>query len=308
MSYSFKDEVIKRLPTGHRFVNISSVSEYMSEIYTVKEACRCVITMNKFDITKYFEKIPTITMGRTDTFNDLYERINELYSLGIQQGLDYYNSDALKPSSEPRYVILPINGNSYCYRGFIRCYVVLDELSGHYEASNRDLHKLSFAESFNDIKLRLHFMGNLFTCEDMFNEDRLTEQFIDVVVKDLDHIHQPGATFMTRRMLEVVTVVDVFNDGISNILLIKLYDELSFIRFHSPTGQLPVIKNNEKYDLETSTANAVLVGIENSVAEDPEEGKGGTNIQQSDSDISIDVVTPEEEIITPKKKTRKKKK
>lgn len=306
MSYSFKDEVIKRLPTGHRFVTMTSLNEYQTEIYTVKDAQRRVIVMNKVDITKRFEKIPTLTVGRTATYNDLYNLINKKYGLGIQQGLDYYNSDALKPSSEPRYVELPINGNSYCYRGMIRCYVLLDALSGTDGGTNRDLHKAHVPDDFNELKFRLHLAGTIFTHEDMFKYDRLTDGFIDVIVKDLDRSIRSGASYAARRLLDAATIVDVFNDGLTDILLLQHYDDKYFIRYHSPTGQLPIIKNNEKYDLETSTANAVLVGIENSVAENPVEGKGETNIQQSDSDITLDVVPPKES--TPKKKTRKKKK
>ncbi|EBY9764017.1 hypothetical protein D5W64_12965 [Salmonella enterica subsp. enterica serovar Saintpaul] len=306
MGYSFKDEVIKRLPTGHRFVTMTSVNEYQTEIYTVKDAQRRVIVMNKVNITSRFEKFPTLTVGRTATYNDLYDLINKKYGLGIQQGLDYYNSDALKPSSEPRYVELPINGNSYCYRGVIRCYVLLDALFGTDGVTNRDLHKEYVANDFNELKFRSHLVGTIFTCKDMFKYDRLTDEFIEVIVKDLDQSIRSGASYTARRLLDAATIVDVFNDGLTDVVLLQLYDDKFPIRFHSPTGQLPVIKNNEKYDLETSTANAVLVGIENSVAENPVEGKGETNIQQSDSDISLDVVSPKES--TPKKKTRKKKK
>lgn len=308
MQYSFRDEVIKRLPAGHQFVTMTSANEFETDILTVKDAIRRTIKMSKVDITRYFESIPTITISKTSNFNDVYSKISDLFGLGLVQGVDYYNSSLVKPSQEALYVELPINSNSSCYRGFIRCYVSLDALSGANKGVVRDLRAVSNVIELDSLKVSLYLAGQLFAFCNPFAEDKLTEQFIHIVVKDMDYAIRSGYTYKFRELLKEATVKDVFNDGLSDIILINLKGEDYFIRYHCPNGSIPLIKNNEKYDLETSTANAVLVGVEDSVAENPGERKGELLYTASRSDIPIEVVTPPEEVKPVTKKTRKKKK
>ena len=308
MSYSFRDEVIKALPAGHKFVSMSSANEYETDILTVKDATRRIIKMTKVDIGMYFQRPPTISVSRTANINNVYDKLSDLYGLGLIQGVDYYNSSLVKASQEPLYIELPINPTSSCYRGVIRCYVTLEAFSGSSIESIRNLHTVSTINETDAIKLRHYLMGNIFTFEFPFTEDTLSEQFIHIVVKDMDMFIRSGFTYTVRQLLKEVIVQDVFNDGISDVILVNFNNENHFIRYHCPHGSTPLIKNNEKYDLETSTANAVLVGAEDSVAENPGEGKGGLLYTASRSDIPIEVVTPQEEELPVKKKTRKKKK
>ena len=305
MSYSFQKEVISRLPAGHKFVRLYSISETECMVETVKDATKRSLVMKKVDLSTYFLKIPTIAMGSTETYNDLYQRISDMFGLDLQKGNDYYDSSAIKPTTDARYVELPIGKDSRAYMGFIRCYVTSDMFTGTgVDKINRDLRGLSGDDILGPLKVRMFFSGNLFTIDgQMFLEDKLSDGLIEKIVRTMyDELGNEVAEQYRTELVDAV-ISDTFNDGVSDIVLTNLPSNgHTFIRFISSPDDLPLIKNNEDDDHATDTTQVVLVGDDDQVLENPDEGKGETNIQQSDSDIPNPSVVP----VTPKKKSKKK--
>lgn len=305
MSYSFKDEVVKRLPVGHRFVRIYSSSNRESIVETVKDAIKQTLRMKKVDLTSYFSQFPTFSVRETETFNDLYKRISARYGLGLEMNLDYYDSRPVRPTSVTQYVELPIKADSYGYYGVIRCNVILDALAGDNVTVKRDVTETTSQSQFNYLKVRTYFMSKPFTTDlPLFVEDRLSVPFIEAITADMDREVYFGWSDFYKGILSEAVIEDVFNDGLSDILVVRTHKDIPFfIRF---SGVLPLIKNNEDIDTETDTSKEVLVGSEDSVAENPVEGKGELLYTVERSDIPTEVVTPEE-TTTPTKKARKKK-
>lgn len=305
MSYSFKDEVVKRLPVGHRFVRIYPSSNRESIVETVKDAIKQTLRMKKVDLASYFSQFPTFSVRETETFNDLYKRISARYGLGLEMNLDYYDSRPVRPTSVTQYVELPIKADSYGYYGVIRCNVILDALAGDNVTVKRDATETTSQTQFNYLKVRTYFMSKPFTTDlPLFVEDRLSVPFIEAITADMDREVYFGWSDFYKGILAEAVIEDVFNDGLSDILVVRTHKDIPFfIRF---SGELPLIKNNEDIDTETDTSKEVLVGSEDSVAENPVEGKGELLYTAERSDIPTEVVTPEE-TTTPTKKARKKK-
>lgn len=307
MSYSFKDEVINRIPKGHRFVDMTSVSETETVVETVKDAIRHTLSMDKVNLSDYFFKLPTISLSSSGTYNDLYAKISDYYGLGLINGVDYYDSKAVKPTQEARYVELPINHNSHAYYGLIRCYVTTDVFGGISSDVVRDLSLTSHDHLLMSIKIRHYLMGSVFSLtSDMFIGDKLSAEFINHIVSDMyGNIDIEYVNEYQDKLTQAV-VVDCFNDGLSDLVLIKIPNDLNpiFIRFSSQLDDLPIIKNNESIDLETRTLKEVLVGEDDSVSEDPGEGKGDLLYTAERSDSP----NPVSSLKTVAKKTRRKKK
>lgn len=303
MKYSFKDEVIKRLPFGHRLINMRSISATQTVIDTVKEAMKQHLTMDKVDLSNYFMKIPTLGLLGTATYNDLYEAISQKFSLDLIKNVDYYDSRAIKPSQVPQYVELPITATSIAYCGVIRCRVVLGLFDGISD-SVRDLRSHGQYELAQSLKLELFLMGNLFTIDGtMFVEDKLTKEFATHIGNRVSDNIDYGTGLALIDTLSNSLIVDCFTDGLSDIILVKLPDnELITIRFTSHSDDLPIIKNNESLDLETSASKEVFVEDTNGVSEDPDEGKGELLYTAECSDIP----NPSLSVSKSKKKSRKK--
>lgn len=317
MSYSFKDEVISRIPDTHKFIRMFSVNDTETSIETLSNGAKFTSLMRKVDITTLFSKLPTIHVGTDMTYNDLYEEISTLYGLGLVKNIDYYNSDAVKPSSAPRYVELPISSDSYGYYGVIRCYVVLGALTGIKRNVIRDLRGKDISKYLLRVKVKAVLMSKCFVgSRNNFIENRFTISFINEFLPEIETLLGKDVSLYFANILPRSTITDFFSDGISDIVVVRCPDgEVFLVRIKTLVDDIPVI-SNETIDVKTDDSKELLVGNEIEVSEQPEEGKGDLNIQQSDSDISLLSVSPQESIMedtqevvdqpVTKKRTRKK--
>lgn len=279
MSYSFKDDVAGRLPAGHSLIRIYSTGETESNIETIAGSVKHTFNMAKVDISPWFFKVPTISLKANATYNDLYAALSDVYSMGLAEGVDYYNSSPVKPTEVRQYVELPFLKDSYGYRGEMRCYYVKDDFGGITGQVERNLTTVDMTEGFARLKIRNYLAGNLFTySRPIFVEDRLSIGFIDYVSSiSYDELGPVGPGLLRNELIRS-TVVDVFNDGISDIAILNTdSNELTFLRYLSRPGDLPVIKNNESSDLEIDNSKGLPIGDRDSSSENPGQGKGDIN-------------------------------
>ena len=317
--YSFKDELLTQIPEGHIVTGVRAVSEEVTVVETSEHHAKHVFTLSKMDISSLFKKVPTLSVGTDWTYNDLYAKISDIYSLGLVRGIDYDNQQAIKPSVTLRYEELPLLVNSYGYYGKIPCNIVIGSLCGICNNSQRDL-RGGLAPYLKALKLQSFLMSKRFGTDQgtNFSGDHFSVAFIEAIRIEAEQ--EVGQKY-SEILVDILThsVIDFFfSDGLSDLCSLKSYDgEVYLIRINTSSDDLPVI-SNETNDLETSDSKGLLVGMRLRLSENPEEGKGEINIQQSDSDISVPLVTPEEntnqvteevteKVTTPVKRTKKKK-
>lgn len=232
MAYSFQNEVIKSLPTGHRFIRMVSGANNTTIVHTVKNAVKHELVMPKMDISRYFYKIPTISIPENSSYNDLYELISERYGLGLQKNIDFYNSSTVPVTESPVYMELPVNESCCAYYGNIRCYVLKHNLYNGNLKPVRDLTSTDGSTYLNKLKIKSYFIGKLICLADHLTIGKtLTPDIVELLVSDMDSQTYPGASDSYRYILSDAKVIDLFNDGISDILLIETFQGLLSIRY-----------------------------------------------------------------------------
>lgn len=232
MTYSFQDEVIKSLPVGHRFIRMVSGSPTTTIVHTVKEAVKYQLEMAKVDIGSYFNKIPTIPLPENSTYNDLYDVLSKRYGLGLQKNVDYYNSAILSFTGDTTYVELPVSDSCCAFHGNLRCYIVKHNLSNGTQSPIRDLTDVDGSSYLNKLKAKSYFLGKLICLANTPSiGDILSSDVIELLVSDMDKETYPGASDGYRYILSDAKVIDLFNDGISDIILIETYQGLITVRY-----------------------------------------------------------------------------
>ena len=294
MGYSFKDDVIARLPAGHTFVRMYSTGDQQTSVETSLNGVKNVFIMEKVDLSTYFFKMPTIALEAGKTFNDLYEKISDLYSLGMQRNVDFYNSDVVEVGTTPRFFELPISRNSYGYSGIIRCFVIECEFSGSGSEINNDISGQDLAVAMSHLKFRNFLAGNLFqTDPPLFIENHLSAALIDKITANLDEEIVVGASDTFREELSTSTVVDVFSDGLSDIaVLLTSGHDLYHLRFKSEPNDLPIIKNGNS-DVKTDDSKELPVGEGGNVntgeqSELPNSSTEGELVTDDDLELEIE--------------------
>ncbi len=317
--YSFKDDVLKQLPEGQVFSRIYSISDTETIVEAKENSAVKTYTLPKVDISSLFTKLPTIAVGTSWTYNDLYAKISDIYSLGLVQGIDYYNNQAVKPSVVARIEQLPISKDSYGYYGNIPCNVVIGTLAGISNETKRDL-RGGLGPYLKALKLQSFLMSKRFGCDcgANFIGDRFSGLFIEGISQQAKEELSEEMGILLADILSGSFIDFFFSDGVSDICSLKGSNgEIFLIRIRTLSNDIPIF-SNEGIDVKTDNSKGLLVGMRLRMSENPEEGKGEINIQQSDSDISVLLVTPEEstdqvteevkeEVTPPVKKTRKKK-
>lgn len=290
MSYSFKDEVEKGLPSGSKMVRMFSMGEKETSIEVLRGPMKVTLTMTKVDISKYFGKTPIVKVVCGETYNDLYARISEVYGLGLELGIDYYNSSPIDSCSDGmKYITLPISKDSYGYYGSFSVYVSRDPLALSEVKYDRNLsgHPQEYVLSF--LKFKSHLVSQIFTsARPIFVENRLSIGFvIDIMMSAINSLN--GKTEFYREELIAGIVIDTFSDGISDIALVKLRSgSLVSLRFRSEIGDLPIIKNNDDSDHEIDNSEEGSIGSGNSESENPGDGEGDLNIPNGSEDPNSD--------------------
>lgn len=275
MSYSFKEDVIARLPAGHELLRMFSINDNQTTIETIKNGIKRSFIMDKVDISPYFMKLPTITFSEVGTLNDLYKVLSDMYGLGLAETVDYFNAVEITPTTTPQYYSLPISSNSCGFKGEMRCLVVSCPFSGMNGSVQRDLTHVDVSDVVRKLRVRNHLTGHLFTSvKPPFINTRLSNEFIANIVTLLDEEDNVKNTLTTD--LTKAKIVDIFNDGISDIILVLSNGELFHIRFQTKFTNLTLF-NNRGNDSKTDDSEELPVGNGNSSAENPVSGEGDIN-------------------------------
>lgn len=267
MSYSFKEDVISKLPSNCTFLRMYSLGPDTSSIDVTKNNIKTTLTMTKVDLTDYFLKVPTIRMDSGTKMNDLYNKISDMFGLGLLANVDYYDTTPLNLSSNALYVELPISNNSYGYKGTIRCYVVLDAFNGGCPCTDRNLCLSKTQDTLLRLKLRNYFMGNMAKIETLYYvENSLSLEFIYSLLSNVNEELGADVSSWVKDLLIGSTLKETYTDGLSDIAIIITKDnELFQIRYLGNT-----IKNNEKDDSTSDNSQELPDGN----GEDPVGGKG----------------------------------
>lgn len=282
MSYNFKDDIASRLPEGYTIYQIYSLSADVTRIEGIKGPLKTFFELKKVDLDDYFLKIPTVTVPATVTMNDLYALLSEIYGLGLVSGVDYYDSSALNPSSAPQYVELPISANGYGYKGSMRCYIVLETLTGYNVSAQRDITEVDIKSQLNKLKFRNFLMGSVISIkQSQFVDNTLSLEFI-VAIIDLFSTEVDETTLAEfKSLLTTARVVEKYSDGLSDVAVIISNQELFQIRF------ITSLKNNGVNDSTSDNSQGLTDGDTESSAENPVGGEGDyNNTEQSEDPYS----------------------
>lgn len=239
MSYNFKDDLASRLPEGFAIYQIYSLNVDFTRIEGIKGSLKTLFELKKVDISDYFTKIPSIAVPANVTMNDLYDLISRIYCLGLVAGVDYYNTIPLNPSSVAQYIELPISANSYGYKGLIRCYMVLETLTGVGVGIKRDLTEVDISAKLNKLKFRNFLMGSVISLDEpKFVKNTLSLEFINDIITRFSN--EVGTTTLTefKSLLTSARLVEKYSDGISDIAVIISNQEIFQIRY------ITSLKNN----------------------------------------------------------------
>jgi hypothetical protein len=282
MSYNFKDDLASRLPEGYSIYQIYSLTADMSRIEGVKGNLKTFFELKKVDLSNYLSKIPTISMPGPCTLNDLYARFSDIYGLGLLINVDYFDSTALNPSSAPQYVELPISNNSYGYKGTIRCYVVLGAFTGINPDVERDVSTVDASSRLDLIKFRNYLMAAIVDIhETRFIENSLSLEFITKVMARFKGQVDDTTLETFRGYLTSARVLETYSDGLSDIAVISISQELFQIRYSG------LLKNNGKNDNTSDNSQGLTDGDTEDSAENPVGGEGDyNNTEQSEDPYS----------------------
>lgn len=287
MGYSFKDNVIKNLPAGSTYVRMYAISTSKTIVEVIKGGKTVHFTMDKINLSTLFTRIPVITISSSATYNDLYARISDVYSLGFTKGVDFFNGELVNPTSSMRYIELPVMNDSYGYFGAIRCRVVLSGYDIPINEVNKDFTETGNLGAFDFIKFKTLVMTRIYTLSTpMFIGDKITLEFTNLILSKMtDHFDDEFIKKAEENLL-YSTVVMVVNDGLSDIVILRLKDNLDlFIRFKSNLSDLPVFDGSEiiintTSDVETGASEEVSVGDSDSTSENPVGEEGENNVTE----------------------------
>lgn len=263
MTYSFRDAVIAKLPKSCTFVRMYSTCSEETHIEVLKDGKPLVLSMSKVNISDYFYKTPVFFIGAKKTYNDLYKMISDKYGLGLVDGIDYYDANVIEPTENMQYVEMPVLKDSYGYYGDIRCYIVKGTDGITSPAIEKDLSGEGSDLGLSLVRLRAYGMTSVHTDKrPIFVKNRLSVGFIDSIVGKIEKNGETSLASYCRDVLIQAVVIDNINDGISDLILLRLKSgETLFIRFKSEKGDLPtIVENNDDNDVETDNSKEGLVG------------------------------------------------
>lgn len=291
MSYNFKDDIASRLPEGYSIYQIYSLSGDVTRVEGIKGTIKTFFELKKVDLTNYFFKIPTITVPSSVTMNDLYNLMSEIYGLGLISGVDYYDSSTLNPSSAAQYVELTISNNSYGYKGIMRCYIVLETLTGINVDVQRDISDIDIVSALNKLKFRNFLMGSTISiAQPQFVGNTLSLEFITAAINLFSTEVDESTLAECKSLLVGARVVEKYSDGLSDVAVIISNQELFQIRF------ITSLKNNEENDSTSDSSQELPDGDTESSVENPVSGEGDYNNteQSEDPNSSTEGNNPEE--------------
>lgn len=282
MSYNFKDDIASRLPEGYAIYQIYSLNADVTRIEGIKGSLKTFFELKKVDIGEYFSKIPTITVPQSVTMNDLYDLVSEIYGLGLVRGVDYYDTSILNPSSVAQYIELPISANSYGYKGVIRCYIVLEALTGIGLGIKRDIINVDITAGLNKLKFRNFLMGSIASiAEPKFVKNTLSLEFITAIINRFSTEVDASTLAQCKSLLTGARVVEKYSDGLSDVVVIISNQELFQIRY------IISLKNNGVSDSTSDNSKGLTDGDTDSSAENPVSGEGDyNNTEQSEDPYS----------------------
>jgi hypothetical protein len=272
MSYNFKEDLASRLPKGYSIYQIYALDENTSRIEGIKDNTKTFFHLDKIDLSDYLTKIPTVSLPGPCTMNDVYAKLSDVFGLGLLVNVDYYDSTPVNPSSAHQYVELPISNNSYGYKGVMRCYVVLSALSGINYDVERDVSSIDLTKGLNKLKLRNFLMGCVIKINQVkFIEGSLSLEFVQSITAAFKgQVDEETLTYY-RSLLSGARLMELYSDGLSDIAIISISQELFQIRYSR------LLKNNGKNDNTSDNSQGLPDEKDEGSAENPVGGEGDNN-------------------------------
>lgn len=241
MPYSFKSDVISKLPANYTFVDMFSINGSETNITVKINGITTNLIMPKVDIGKWFINPVVLTVDRYTTYDQLYNRVSELFGLGLIKGIDYFNQELVGVPEHALTVSLPILENSHGYFGSINCLVLDSKKTFNTDLQVRNVKEFNQAFVMMQLRMKTFLSSNIFRIRTpTFQGYRLTIEFVNLLVKDFDEMFGQGYKEMYRDEFLYGTVTKVFNDGLTDIcVLTSMSGESFFIRFGELYGNLP---------------------------------------------------------------------
>lgn len=269
---NFKEMITSHLPSGYQLYQIYALDDSQTRVEGINGSIKTFFVLNKVDLTDYFLRPPTLSLPANSTVNDLYAQLSDIYDLGLEQNVDYLETTALNPSSNALYMELPISRNSYGYKGVLRCYVVLDALTGVNLQVDRDVCCVDITTSLDQLKFRNFLMGGVINLtESKFVSSSLSLEFITAIIDKFAGKVSAESLTLCKGLLSSARIVDRYADEFSDIVVIISSGELFQIRYQES------LKNNETSDNTSDNSQGLPDTGSESSAENPVSGEGDLN-------------------------------
>lgn len=269
---NFKEAISKQLPQGYTLYQLYALSDSQTRIEGINGSIKTFFELTKVDLTDYFQHLPTLSLPAGSTVNDLYAKLSAIYDLGLEQNVDYYNVAVVNPSSNARYMELPLSHNSYGYKGVLRCYVILDAFTGLDLNVERDVSSVDIGASLDLLKFRNFLMGSIIEIEETkFVATSLSLEFVTAIIDRFIPQVKAESLALCKGLLSGARVVDKYADDFSDIVVIISSGELFQIRYQES------LKNNDTSDNTSDNSQGLPDTGDESSAENPVSGEGDLN-------------------------------
>lgn len=197
--------------------------------------------IEKIDLKERFPNPIYLSFPYPPSGNDVFQKLNNVYGLGLVKGIDYYDNERYDFQKE--FITFSISDDSYGFCGSVDIYV---QDSGAVIPSNlpeNDLTHFDFEHYFNEMKLRTILSSTVFNqIEKMFIVEGLSLEFQKKILEYVKPLIPDYQYERLKQTLPYGYVVDLLNDGISDICFIRTQDNFVYpLRFHSTLGDLPVV-------------------------------------------------------------------
>lgn len=284
---TLKDQLITDLPEGHEFVRVYAIDQYRTIVETLVNGTGQEGLLSKISIDEFFSAVPFMVVETQVTYNEVYDFLSRKFNLGLVQGVDYFNNETIIVGDERTYVSLPILADSYGYYGNLGCYLVQSGNTLATQMVSRDLTAYPQTLLNQDVKLRTTLCSTIFRLNGkLFLENRLTSGFVKLIWDTVTVNFPDGQDYLTQRDLVQGVVTNMFNDGLSDIIALKLYNgEVVLIRFASIPGDLP-LKETEVGNILDETSQEDLSGIDGKDLEEAGEERGETITGKEEEELT----------------------
>lgn len=295
---TFKDRLFASLPKGTELIRMYSLGETRTVVETCREGVPRNSIMAKISINDLFNTIPFMVIEEQTTHNEIYEYLSKKYSLGLVHGLDYLDDEIVVVGEERTYVQLSILNDSPGYYGSFGCYLVKQGTTLATSMTSRELTGFSQEELNQTVKVKTTLSGTLLQSSGeypLFDGCALSVGMVELIMSVINKVFPAGQTVFSPLDLYHGNVIDLINDGISDIAVFKTgNDKVIFLRFSSSLGDLPVItlKETEDGNILDETSQEDLSGMDDNDLEKTGEEREETITGKEELTLVNDILIP----------------